>query len=305
MSRGPHRRFQQRHEPVGESHQTRTIRILSGLWFSARSDARRATTHRASARREFARAADTLEGNASPDGVARAVLRARRDHHGARREPIDSDGLRSEHRGARPDPSHDGFAEAREPRRDARRRLRHHGRGHSPQRRHDDPGCAASRAERGSRSQQFAPMDDLDPRVQQRPVQQAAGSDRRPQRVFAALRGRVLGRPGRFAGRRRAHRSRGRARRYRLGRERRQRRDQHHHALGSGSSGSLRRGRCGQRGASLRGVALWLEGRRQALDDRVRQELRARLDEDRDDRRGRRRRLAPFARRLRAHVATG
>ncbi len=59
--------------------------------------------------------------------------------------------------------------------------------------------------------------------------QQAAGADRRPQRLHAAVLGRVLGRAEPAARGRRAHRGDPRPRRHAVGRQRRQRRHQRHH----------------------------------------------------------------------------
>ena len=67
--------------------------------------------------------------------------------------------------------------------------------------------------------------------------QQAAGADRRPHRLHAAVLRRVLGRAGRDARGRRAHRGDQRPGRDAVGRQRRQRRDQRHHAPGAGDAG--------------------------------------------------------------------
>ena len=77
---------------------------------------------------------------------------------------------------------------------------------HPPLRRHQHRRSAAPRARRRSRAAQRTRMVDHAPRLQQRPRQQAAGADRRAQRLLAAVRRRVLGRAGHAARGRRAHR---------------------------------------------------------------------------------------------------
>ena len=111
---------------------------------------------------------------------------------------------------------------------------------------------AAARAGRRGRAPQRALVVDHDPRLQQRPRQQAAGADRRPQRLLAALRRRLLGRAGHAARGHRAHRGHRRSRRHAVGRQRRQRRHQHHHALGDRNRRRVLRGRRRQRGSRLR-----------------------------------------------------
>ena len=137
-------------------------------------------------------------------------------------------------------------------------------------------------------------VDDLDPRLQQRPLEQAARADRRPQRLLAALRGRVLGRAGHVARRHRPHRGRRGPRRRHVGRERRQRRDQHHHAVGRRiGRGSTPRSARGNEEQALRrrcataGSPATSSGWRAFVKT-----LRSRRDRACGDRRGRERRLA-------------
>ena len=82
--------------------------------------------------------------------------------------------------------------------------------------------------------------------------QQAAGADRRPQRLYAAVLRRVLGRAGHAAGGHRAHRGDPRSGRHAVGRQRRQRRHQHHHQAGR----ATRRARCVAGGRRQRGARL-------------------------------------------------
>ena len=101
---------------------------------------------------------------------------------------------------------------------------------HPAQRCHHPDRSAAAGAESPGRAYRHRAVRNQRARLQQRHRQQAARADRRPQRLHAALLGRVLGRAGRAAGGRRAHRGHPRPRRHALGRQRGQRRDQRDHA---------------------------------------------------------------------------
>ena len=79
------------------------------------------------------------------------------------------------------------------------------------------------------RADQLARLGDQRPRLQCQSRQQAAGPDRRPGRVHAALRRGALERAGLSAGGHRPHRGHQRAGRHAVGRQRGQRRHQHHH----------------------------------------------------------------------------
>ena len=91
---------------------------------------------------------------------------------------------------------------------------------------------AAPRAQPAGGARRRQPVRDQRARLQQRARQQAAGADRRPHRLHAAVLRRVLGRAGRDARGHRAHRGHQRPGRNAVGRQRRQRRHQRHHAAG-------------------------------------------------------------------------
>ena len=102
-------------------------------------------------------------------------------------------------------------------------------------------------------------------RLQQRVRREAAGAHRRPRGLRSAFHRRLLGHPGRAAGRRRSHRGDPRAGRHPLGRQRGERRHQHHHQEREGDAGHVRdrraaaprsgpSPRCATAGASARRV---------------------------------------------------
>ena len=115
----------------------------------------------------------------------------------------------------------------------ARRRgvdLRDHRRGHPPLGGDQPARGAAAGAQPGGRAARLRRVRHQRARLQQRHRQQAAGDDRRPHRLFAAVLRRLLGAQDVDAGGRRAHRGHQRSRRHAVGRQRRQRRHQRHHA---------------------------------------------------------------------------
>ncbi len=149
---------------------------------------------------------------------------------------------RSEHRGSRKPEDHVGVAHFRKPARHAVRGLRHHGRRDPPLRRHEHPGSAAACARRRGRAPQRAfewsiSIRGFNSDLANKLLVLIDGRTR----VLAAVRRRVLGRPGHAARGRRTHRGHLGSRRHALGRERGQRRHQHHHAPGAGHARRVRR----------------------------------------------------------------
>ena len=155
------------------------------------------------------------------------------------------------------DRRHDGVAGSRAAHRCAGGGLGHHRRRHPAVWRRHARRCAAAGRQRQRRALQRRQLGDRDARVFGYHKQQAARDDRRPQRVHAALRRRVLGSAARAAARSRSHRDYPGARRHAVGTERRQRRHQHHHEARVGHAGRARarRHRIARAGASR--CAIW------------------------------------------------
>lgn len=161
-------------------------------------------------------------------------------------EPGRADGNRSDH----------GFAQGGEVGGDGRGSIRDHRTGDSPFRGDQPargPARGAGRAGGARRRQQ---VGDHRPRLQRPLRQQAAGADRRPFGVHAAVRRGVLGAPGPDAGGHRAHRGDPRSGRHAVGGQRGQRGDQHHHPGGRPDPGGAGEWSAGQPGARSRGPAL-------------------------------------------------
>ncbi len=140
-----------------------------------------------------------------------------------------------------------------------RRRVGHPG-GHAdrdpPLGRDEPPAGAAPRRQPAGRTARVAHVGHQRPWLQHRSGEQAAGDDRRAHGLHAALLRRLLGGAGHAAGRHRSHRGHQRTGRHDVGRQRRQRRDQHHHAQRGGHAGALRGGRRWLDAARVRGTSL-------------------------------------------------
>ena len=140
----------------------------------------------------------------------------------------------------------------------ARGRVRYHQRDDPPQRRPVHPRGLAHGAGRAGGAHRRQQMGDFDPRVQRPVRKQTPGPDRRAYRLHPSVRRSVLGRPGRVAGGRRADRGDPRPRSDCLGRQRRERRDQHHHQEQLRDPRPVRRGRGRDRGARFRQRPPWV-----------------------------------------------
>ena len=112
---------------------------------------------------------------------------------------------------------HVGLQTRRAPVGRARVDLRHHRRRHPPLRRHQPARSAAPGAQPAGGARHGQRLRDQRARLQQQRRQQAAGADRRPHGLHAAVLRRVLGRAGRDARGHRAHRGDQRARAARCG----------------------------------------------------------------------------------------
>ncbi len=121
-------------------------------------------------------------------------------------------------------------------------RVRADPRRHPPLRHHDASRTLPPRPRHAGGARQCEPVGRLGPRLQRSLLEQTAGPDRRTIRLQPRLLGRPLGRAGPARLGHRADRSHPRAWRRELGRQRRQRHRQHHHAIGRRDSGHGRRG---------------------------------------------------------------
>ena len=214
-----------------------------------------------------------------PLGAARLLVRRpppfglpQRRRRGDRRRPD-----RAEHRRAAADPGHVRVALGAQRRRLSRGRLRDHAGGHPPLRPAQHPRAPPHGARHARGTHQLEHVGRREPRLQQSLRHEAPGDDRRPHRLHRPLLGRVLGRPGRRDRGHRAHRGRARAWRVRVGRQRGQRRRQHHHQVRGGHAGGLRFRDRGDGGARHRGGAARRSLRRRPALARLRQVERARL----------------------------
>ena len=141
-------------------------------------------------------------------------------------------------RGARQRRGHLGLEGGAEPVDRARVHLRDHARGDPAHRRAEHSRGAAARAEHAGDAAHLERILQRRARLRGRArhaefLQQDPDPHRRPQRLFAAVLRHRVRHAGRPHGRHRSHRSHQRPGRDALGRERDERRHQHHHALGA------------------------------------------------------------------------